>query len=103
MLAAHPTGRIRTGGQRPRLGRSLRPRTTALCCRRCAPGEIRTPDAGLRTASLYPLSYGGGGTDSTAEHRPTRARRTGNTASRPRIGTLDDLLPSPAHARFLSP
>ena len=25
-----------------------------------APGEIRTPDAGLRTASLYPLSYGGG-------------------------------------------
>ena len=25
-----------------------------------APGGNRTPDAGLRTASLYPLSYGGG-------------------------------------------
>ncbi len=25
-----------------------------------APGEIRTPDARLRTAALYPLSYGGG-------------------------------------------
>src|SRR5437667_11435283 len=24
-----------------------------------APGRIRTADAGLRTASLYPLSYGG--------------------------------------------
>ena len=28
--------------------------------RRCgAPGRIRTADAGLRTAALYPLSYGG--------------------------------------------
>jgi hypothetical protein len=27
-----------------------------------APGGNRTPDAGLRTASLYPLSYGGGAT-----------------------------------------
>jgi hypothetical protein len=26
---------------------------------RGAPGRIRTADAGLRTASLYPLSYGG--------------------------------------------
>jgi hypothetical protein len=25
-----------------------------------APGGIRTPDARLRTAALYPLSYGGG-------------------------------------------
>jgi hypothetical protein len=25
-----------------------------------APGGNRSPDAGLRTASLYPLSYGGG-------------------------------------------
>ena len=25
----------------------------------CAPGRIRTADAGLRTAALYPLSYGG--------------------------------------------
>ena len=24
-----------------------------------APGRIRTADAGLRTAALYPLSYGG--------------------------------------------
>jgi hypothetical protein len=24
-----------------------------------APGEIRTPDALLRTEALYPLSYGG--------------------------------------------
>jgi hypothetical protein len=29
-----------------------------------APGGNRTPDLGLRTASLYPLSYGGG----AAEH-----------------------------------
>jgi hypothetical protein len=33
----------------------------AITCRRwCgAPGRIRTADAGLRTAALYPLSYGG--------------------------------------------
>ena len=28
-----------------------------------APGGNRTPDAGLRTASLYPLSYGGGASE----------------------------------------
>ena len=30
---------------------------------RNAPGEIRTPDALLRTEALYPLSYGGSYSD----------------------------------------
>src|SRR5262245_8891333 len=32
------------------------------CCGDGAPGRTRTADAGLRTASLYPLSYGGAAT-----------------------------------------
>ena len=35
-----------------------------------APGGIRTPDARLRTAALYPLSYGGGA-GASLPHRPT--------------------------------
>src|SRR3990172_8784694 len=49
----------RRGRSSPRLlqDRSMQ-RTGWL--RRCgAPGRTRTADAGLRTASLYPLSYGG--------------------------------------------
>src|SRR5689334_12450668 len=37
-----------------------------------APGRIRTADASLRTAALYPLSYGGAGGDPTQP--PWRAR-----------------------------
>src|SRR5829696_1136008 len=53
-----------------RPGRCKRPETSQRCgrtrCRglRCgfgAPGRIRTADASLRTAALYPLSYGGAG------------------------------------------
>ena len=38
-----------------------------------APGRIRTADASLRTAALYPLSYGGAGAKRTAgrtSHHP---------------------------------
>ena len=39
-----------------------------------APGRTRTADAGLRTASLYPLSYGGVGIDRTAASQHGDAR-----------------------------
>ena len=38
-----------------------------------APGRTRTADAGLRTASLYPLSYGGAESDRTARAGAGRA------------------------------
>src|SRR6476661_7678225 len=41
------SGPVRRGGVPSVLGRGS------------APGRIRTADAGLRTAALYPLSYGG--------------------------------------------
>lgn len=39
-----------------------------------APGGIRTPDARLRTAALYPLSYGGGADESLPYDRPAMSR-----------------------------
>ena len=41
-----------------------------------APGRIRTADAGLRTAALYPLSYGGA-TDIVPRPWASAARRGG--------------------------
>src|SRR6478672_4524682 len=40
-----------------------------------APGRIRTADAGLRTAALYPLSYGGAGSIVTRRRRRSASRR----------------------------
>src|SRR5437899_2530851 len=51
-----------------------------------APGRTRTADAGLRTASLYPLSYGGAlgsyllGRCEACSDATRRGRRTGSTA-----------------------
>ncbi len=76
--------------RKPRLSRTGRVRW------RGAPGRTRTADAGLRTASLCPLSYGGADVDSSGRRWTARRGATeGPTGSGDGV-PCDHSLPEPS-------
>ena len=87
-----PTVRWSAGCRPDRLSRSSTPR----CCHRGAPGRTRTADAGLRTASLYPLSYGGAADivlRALGGNLRTTSRRQRSQAAAPPCGGLSSPAP----------
>src|SRR5688572_17507660 len=78
LISSRPLGRTDRPGA---VGQRHRRRVSDRARRQVgAPGRTRTADAGLRTASLYPLSYGGAGGDRTAApaNDPLPGRRARN-------------------------